>query len=46
MDAAPVFEFAELVLDLMALTVECGVVRDPDFAVPLRWEAGGGAALG
>ena len=44
-DAAPVFEFAEHVLDLVALAVEGGVVGDWHFAVGLRRDAGGDAAL-
>ena len=35
MDAAPVLEFAEHVLDLVTLAVEGGVVRNRDFAVRL-----------
>ena len=34
-DAAPVLEFAEHVLDLMALTIEHFVMRDMDFAIGL-----------
>jgi hypothetical protein len=32
-DAAPILEFAEHILDLVALAVEGGVVRDGHFAV-------------
>ena len=38
--AAPVFELAEHVLDFMALSVECPVMRDGDFAIDLRGDAG------
>ena len=33
MDASPVFDLAEHVLDPMALAIECAVMRDRDFAV-------------
>jgi hypothetical protein len=44
-DAPPVFEAAEHVLDLMALFVEDGVMWDRDLAVGFRRNAGGDAAL-
>jgi hypothetical protein len=45
-DAAPVLELAEHVLDLVTLAVECCVVRDGHLSVGLGWDAGGDAALG
>ena len=42
-DAAPVLELAEHILDPVALTVECAVVRDRDFAVSFGRDAGGDA---
>jgi hypothetical protein len=45
-DAPPVFEAPEDVLDLMALFVEYGVMRDRGFAVGFGRNAGGDAALG
>ena len=46
MDAAPVLEFAEHVLDPMTLAIEGRVVRDRDFTVGLRRDAGDDATLG
>ena len=34
-NAAPVLEFAEHILDFVTLEIECGVVRDGHFAVCL-----------
>ena len=34
-DASPVLDFAEHVLDAMALAIKCAVMRDRDFAVGL-----------
>lgn len=44
-DPAPVLEFAEHVLDLVALTVDGVVVRDGLLAVCLSWNAEGDASL-
>lgn len=44
-DAAPIVEFAEHVLDLVTLAVEHGVVRDGHLSVGLRWDAEGDATL-
>lgn len=44
-DTPPVFEFAELVLDLVTLAIECRVVRDGHLEVCLLRDAGGDAAL-
>ena len=43
-DASPVLEAAEHDLDLVALAVEDGIVRDRDLAVAFGRDAGGGAA--
>lgn len=40
MDAAPVLEFAEHVLDPVGLSVERSVVRNGNFAVGFRGDAG------
>ena len=32
-DASPVFELAEHILDAVTLAIECAVMRDRDFAV-------------
>tara|TARA_E500000318_G_scaffold86349_1_gene82780 strand:- start:31444 stop:31809 length:366 start_codon:yes stop_codon:yes gene_type:complete len=45
-DASPVLEFAEHVLDLVPPTVERGVVRNPDLEVCLRGYAGADFAVG
>ena len=45
-DTPPVFEAAEHDLDLVALAVKRGVMRDGDLAVGLGRYAGGDAALG
>ena len=45
-DSPPVFEPPEHDLDLVTLSVERSVVRDGDFAVALRRDAGGGSTLG
>ena len=44
-DAPPVFQPAEHVLDLVPLAMERAVVRDGDFAVGLRRDARGDASL-
>ena len=43
-DASPVFETGEHVLDAMALTIECAIVRDRRLAVDFRRNARGDAA--
>lgn len=45
-DAAPVLEFAEHVLDFVTLAIEGCIVRDGHFAVGLRRDAGFDPTLG
>ena len=45
-DAPPVLEPAEHVLDFVPLTIEFAVMSDRGFAVRLRWDAGHDPALG
>ena len=45
-DAAPVFQPSEHVLDFVASAIEHCVVRDLDFPVHFRRDAGGDAAIG
>ena len=46
LDASPVLQFSEHVLDLVTLAVDCCIVRDGHLSVGLRWDAGGDAPFG